>query len=262
MRQHPNPSEGEPLGGPEAAVPTCSAPAGLAHVLLGPRGQSCGRGMRVGSWPVTLVPGTPGSPGNRPGVSSPTTVSSGAASHPAGWGQSPGPSSVREAVSRTALAVWVGVRAGPGRVFVTGREPRVRAAGTWRGWGPGCGLEPLPCVLFMPETGPRAARRDRWRHWGLGGARSPGCLPRRAPCASARVRGVRDGLGRPQELLAERQGRQGPRSVCGRLRQAAVLGLVWLLCLGTTVGCTVAVYAFSELMIKVRAERGRTARGP
>ncbi|XP_045840123.1 transmembrane channel-like protein 6 isoform X2 [Meles meles] len=53
-----------------------------------------------------------------------------------------------------------------------------------------------------------------------------------------------------KELLAERQGRQGPRSVCGRLRQAAVLGLVWLLCLGTTVGCTVAVYAFSELMIK------------
>ncbi|XP_022379044.1 transmembrane channel-like protein 6 [Enhydra lutris kenyoni] len=53
-----------------------------------------------------------------------------------------------------------------------------------------------------------------------------------------------------KELLAERQRRQGPRSACGRLRQVAVLGLVWLLCLGTTVGCTVAVYAFSELMIK------------
>ncbi|XP_044103272.1 transmembrane channel-like protein 6 isoform X2 [Neovison vison] len=53
-----------------------------------------------------------------------------------------------------------------------------------------------------------------------------------------------------KELLAERQRRQGPRSACGRLRQVAVLGLVWLLCLGTTVGCTMAVYAFSELMIK------------
>ncbi|XP_047562450.1 transmembrane channel-like protein 6 [Lutra lutra] len=53
-----------------------------------------------------------------------------------------------------------------------------------------------------------------------------------------------------KELLAERQRRQGPRSACGRLRQVAVQGLVWLLCLGTTVGCAVAVYAFSELMIK------------
>ncbi|XP_032726388.1 transmembrane channel-like protein 6 [Lontra canadensis] len=53
-----------------------------------------------------------------------------------------------------------------------------------------------------------------------------------------------------KELLAERQRRQGPRSACGRLRQVAALGLVWLLCLGTAVGCAVAVYAFSELMIK------------
>lgn len=53
-----------------------------------------------------------------------------------------------------------------------------------------------------------------------------------------------------KELLAERQRRQGPQSVCGRLRRGLVLGLVWLLCVGTTLGCTVAVYAFSELMIK------------
>ncbi|XP_038402412.1 transmembrane channel-like protein 6 [Canis lupus familiaris] len=53
-----------------------------------------------------------------------------------------------------------------------------------------------------------------------------------------------------KELLAEWQLRQVPRSLCGRLRQVAVLGLVWLLCLGTALGCTVAVYAFSELMIK------------
>nr|XP_054367130.1 transmembrane channel-like protein 6 [Mirounga angustirostris] len=59
-----------------------------------------------------------------------------------------------------------------------------------------------------------------------------------------------------KELLAEWQRRRGSRSACGRLRRVAVRGLVWLLSLGTTLGCTVAVYAFSELMIKVRAERG------
>lgn len=31
----------------------------------------------------------------------------------------------------------------------------------------------------------------------------------------------------------------------------AVLVLVWLLCLGTTLGCAVAVYAFSELLTQV-----------
>ncbi|XP_040100622.1 transmembrane channel-like protein 6 isoform X3 [Oryx dammah] len=61
-----------------------------------------------------------------------------------------------------------------------------------------------------------------------------------------------------KELLAEWQSRQHPRSACGRLRRVAVLGLVWLLCLGTTLGCTLAVYTFSELMIEqspVSAER-------
>ncbi|XP_064438406.1 transmembrane channel-like protein 6 isoform X2 [Mirounga angustirostris] len=53
-----------------------------------------------------------------------------------------------------------------------------------------------------------------------------------------------------KELLAEWQRRRGSRSACGRLRRVAVRGLVWLLSLGTTLGCTVAVYAFSELMIK------------
>lgn len=61
----------------------------------------------------------------------------------------------------------------------------------------------------------------------------------------------------PQELLAEWQLQQGPRSVWGRLRQVAILGFVWLLCLGTTLGCTLAVYAFSELMIKVRGGSGQ-----
>lgn len=40
------------------------------------------------------------------------------------------------------------------------------------------------------------------------------------------------------------------------LRQVAVLGLVWLLYLGTTLGCAVAVYTFSELVIEVRGGRG------
>ncbi|XP_053426520.1 transmembrane channel-like protein 6 isoform X1 [Nycticebus coucang] len=55
---------------------------------------------------------------------------------------------------------------------------------------------------------------------------------------------------RLKELLAEWQLRQGPRSLCWRLRQAAVLGLVWLLCLGTALGCAMAVYTFSELVIQ------------
>nr|XP_025715446.1 transmembrane channel-like protein 6 isoform X4 [Callorhinus ursinus] len=53
-----------------------------------------------------------------------------------------------------------------------------------------------------------------------------------------------------KELLAEWQRRRGSQSACGRLRRGAMRGLVWLLSLGTTLGCTVAVYAFSELMIK------------
>ncbi|KAM5306871.1 transmembrane channel-like protein 6 isoform 2-T2 [Glossophaga mutica] len=53
-----------------------------------------------------------------------------------------------------------------------------------------------------------------------------------------------------KELLAEWQLQRAPRSVCGWLRRVAVLALVWLLCLGTTLGCAVAVYAFSEFTIK------------
>jgi hypothetical protein len=55
-----------------------------------------------------------------------------------------------------------------------------------------------------------------------------------------------------QELLAEWHLRKRPRSVCGQLRQVVVLGLGWLLCLGSTMGCTVAVLTFSEVMIQVR----------
>ncbi|XP_068832563.1 transmembrane channel-like protein 6 isoform X2 [Capricornis sumatraensis] len=62
-----------------------------------------------------------------------------------------------------------------------------------------------------------------------------------------------------KELLAEWQLRQRPRSACGRLRRVAVLGLVWLLCLGTTLGCTLAVYTFSELMIESPVSTEREA---
>ncbi|XP_064225472.1 transmembrane channel-like protein 6 isoform X4 [Aotus nancymaae] len=62
-----------------------------------------------------------------------------------------------------------------------------------------------------------------------------------------------------QELLAEWQLRQGPRSVCRRLRQAAALGLVWLLCLGTALGCAVAVHVFSEFMIQSPEAAGQEA---
>ncbi|ELW68264.1 Transmembrane channel-like protein 6 [Tupaia chinensis] len=49
-----------------------------------------------------------------------------------------------------------------------------------------------------------------------------------------------------KELLAEWQLQQGPRSAWGRLRQVVVPGAVWLLCLGTSLGCAMAVHAFSE----------------
>ncbi|XP_072501263.1 transmembrane channel-like protein 6 isoform X2 [Notamacropus eugenii] len=51
-----------------------------------------------------------------------------------------------------------------------------------------------------------------------------------------------------KELLAEWQLKQRPRSMCGRLRQMIVLLLVWLLSLGSALGCAVAVYSFSEFM--------------
>ncbi|XP_052053826.1 transmembrane channel-like protein 6 isoform X12 [Apodemus sylvaticus] len=60
-----------------------------------------------------------------------------------------------------------------------------------------------------------------------------------------------------KELLAEWQLRKRPRSACGRLRQVVVLGLGWLLCLGTTMGCTVAVLTFSEVMIQRSASGGQ-----
>ncbi|XP_039332228.1 transmembrane channel-like protein 6 isoform X7 [Saimiri boliviensis] len=64
---------------------------------------------------------------------------------------------------------------------------------------------------------------------------------------------------RLKELLAEWQLRQSPRSVCRRLRQVATLGLVWLLCLGTALGCAVAVHVFSEFMIQSLEAAGQEA---
>ncbi|XP_057632260.1 transmembrane channel-like protein 6 isoform X1 [Chionomys nivalis] len=53
-----------------------------------------------------------------------------------------------------------------------------------------------------------------------------------------------------KELLAEWQLQKHPRSACGQLRQAAMLALGGLLCLGTTVGCAAAVLTFSEVMMQ------------
>ncbi|XP_077829163.1 transmembrane channel-like protein 6 isoform X2 [Macaca mulatta] len=64
---------------------------------------------------------------------------------------------------------------------------------------------------------------------------------------------------RLKELLAEWQLRQSPRSVCGRLRQAAALGLAWLLCLGTALGCAVAIHVFSEFLIQSPEAAGQEA---
>ncbi|KAM4844638.1 transmembrane channel-like protein 6 [Thomomys bottae] len=63
-----------------------------------------------------------------------------------------------------------------------------------------------------------------------------------------------------KELLAEWQLSRSPRSVCGRLRRGLTLGLAWLLCLGTTVGCAVAVFTFSEVTIQSPATGSQEAR--
>ncbi|XP_064126736.1 transmembrane channel-like protein 6 isoform X4 [Loxodonta africana] len=60
-----------------------------------------------------------------------------------------------------------------------------------------------------------------------------------------------------KELLAEWQLRRVPRSVCGQLQRVAVLGFVWLLCLGTTMGCAMAVYSFSEFIIRRQVDAGQ-----
>ncbi|XP_049715220.1 transmembrane channel-like protein 6 isoform X4 [Elephas maximus indicus] len=60
-----------------------------------------------------------------------------------------------------------------------------------------------------------------------------------------------------KELLAEWQLRRVPRSVCGQLQRVAVLGFVWLLCLGTTMGCAMAVYSFSEFILRRQVDAGQ-----
>ncbi|XP_077897683.1 transmembrane channel-like protein 6 isoform X3 [Ictidomys tridecemlineatus] len=63
-----------------------------------------------------------------------------------------------------------------------------------------------------------------------------------------------------KELLAEWQLHRSPQSLRGRLRQAVLLGLAWLLCLGTMLGCSVAVFVFSEVMIQSPVSAGQEAR--
>lgn len=132
-----------------------------------------------------------------------------------------------------------------------------------RGWWDGAGhsLGSQFCALSVPGGGPELGW-DRRRHWGwapFGPAQPPWCPVCPRGCAV----GLRPR--RPQELLAEWQLGRGHRSACGRLRRAAVLALVWLLCLGSTLGCTVAVYTFSEHMIEVRVggqPQGQTEGSP
>lgn len=126
----------------------------------------------------------------------------------------------------------------------------VGTEGRTRPWGP---------VLRSLWLGQAAAR-------GRAGAPGPARprVSRHRVRACAHVRGAAQCRPpSPQELLAEWQLRQGSRGVCGRLRRAALLALVWLLCLGITFGCTVAVYIFSELLVEVRGRaRGLGVRTP
>lgn len=112
--------------------------------------------------------------------------------------------------------------------------------------------------------------RSLWLGQAAAGGRAGAPGPARPRVSRHRVRACAHVRGAaqcrppsPQELLAEWQLRQGSRGVCGRLRRAALLALVWLLCLGITFGCTVAVYVFSELLVEVRGRaRGLGVRTP
>ncbi|XP_048221707.1 transmembrane channel-like protein 6 isoform X2 [Perognathus longimembris pacificus] len=76
---------------------------------------------------------------------------------------------------------------------------------------------------------------------------------------AARVQqdGIRTQL---KELLAEWRQSRSPRRACGRAWRGLVLGLVWLLCLGATLGCAVAVLAFSEVTMQSPVTGSQEAR--
>ncbi|XP_042523109.1 transmembrane channel-like protein 6 isoform X2 [Dipodomys spectabilis] len=63
-----------------------------------------------------------------------------------------------------------------------------------------------------------------------------------------------------KELLAEWQLRSSPRSACGSVRRGLARGLAWLLCLGTSLGCAVAVLTFSEVTIQNPGNGSQEAR--
>ncbi|XP_069848990.1 transmembrane channel-like protein 6 isoform X1 [Dipodomys merriami] len=63
-----------------------------------------------------------------------------------------------------------------------------------------------------------------------------------------------------KELLAEWQLRSSPRGACGSVRRGLARGLAWLLCLGTSLGCAVAVLTFSEVTIQSPGTGSQEAR--
>ncbi|XP_043384557.1 transmembrane channel-like protein 6 isoform X3 [Chelonia mydas] len=57
-----------------------------------------------------------------------------------------------------------------------------------------------------------------------------------------------------KELLGEWQSKSRPLSLCRRLGRMVVLSLAWALSLGTVLGCVIAVYYFSEHLLKVHRD--------
>lgn len=157
------------------------------------------------------------------------------------------------------LGLASGCNLNPGR----GRLTHVGAGGDLE---PGTALGPSAVLCLFLETGLQSWWKDRERCAGVGcvcggkrplGLSEPPCVCE-SLCISVWLHcGVSDDVLPLQELLAEWRLRRAPSSVCGRMRQAAVLGLVWLLCLAVTLGCTWAIYAFSEFRIKVRGLGGQ-----
>ncbi|XP_056135549.1 transmembrane channel-like protein 6b isoform X2 [Lampris incognitus] len=62
-----------------------------------------------------------------------------------------------------------------------------------------------------------------------------------------------------KELLAEVNHKHVKKSVCQRLWRLTVHGLAWVICIGSTVACVLAIYYFSEEMHKDLQQRTRSS---
>lgn len=54
-----------------------------------------------------------------------------------------------------------------------------------------------------------------------------------------------------QELLAEVNHKDANNTACQKLWRLMIHGLAWVICIGSTIGCVLGIYYFSDYMHKV-----------